>query len=75
MYRNPNIGGAIVLGAIGLILALAVNDKRVGPLEVDTIGWILVGAALVWVLLTLVIGRPRDAALAGGGAPQRAGRP
>jgi tetrahydromethanopterin S-methyltransferase subunit E len=47
-------GGPIGLIVIGLILALAFNEQQVGPLEVITLGWILVVAGVLWLVLTLV---------------------
>ena len=47
-------GGPIGLIVVGLILALAFNTQQVGPLEVTTLGWILVLAGVLWLALTLV---------------------
>jgi NhaP-type Na+/H+ or K+/H+ antiporter len=47
-------GGPIGLIVVGLILALAFNRQQVGPLEVTTLGWILVLAGALWLVLTLV---------------------
>jgi tetrahydromethanopterin S-methyltransferase subunit E len=47
-------GGPIALIVVGLILALAFDAQQVGPLEVTTLGWILVLAGVVWLVLTLV---------------------
>ncbi len=47
-------GGPIGLIVLGLILALAFNEQQVGPLEVITLGWILVVAGALWLVLTLV---------------------
>lgn len=47
-------GGAIGLIVLGLILALAINEEQVGPVDVGTMGWILVLAGLVWLVLTMV---------------------
>ena len=47
-------GGPIGLIVVGLILALAINEQQVGPLEVPTIGWILVLAGALWLVLTVV---------------------
>ena len=47
-------GGPIGLIVVGLILALAFNQQQVGPLEVTTLGWILVLAGALWLVLTLV---------------------
>ena len=47
-------GGPIGLIVIGLVLALAFNEQQVGPLEVITLGWILVVAGGLWLVLTAV---------------------
>lgn len=47
-------GGPIGLIVIGLILSLAFNQQQAGPLEVRTLGWILVLAGALWLVLTLV---------------------
>ena len=47
-------GGPIGLIVVGLILALAFNQQQVGPLEVTTLGWILVLAGVLWLVLTVV---------------------
>ena len=47
-------GGPIGLIVVGLILALAFNQQQVGPLEVTTLGWILVLAGALWLVLTLI---------------------
>lgn len=47
-------GGPIGLIVVGLILALAFNDQQIGPLQIPTIGWILVLAGALWLVLTLV---------------------
>ena len=41
-------GGPIGLIVVGLILALAFNQQQVGPLEVTTLGWILVLAGVIF---------------------------
>ena len=47
-------GGPIGLIVVGLVLSLAFRQQQVGPLEVNTIGWILVVAGALWLVLTLV---------------------
>ena len=46
-------GGPIGLIVVGLILALAFNQQQV-DLEVTTLGWILVLAGALWLVLTLI---------------------
>jgi NhaP-type Na+/H+ or K+/H+ antiporter len=47
-------GGPIGLIVVGLILALAFDQQQVGPLNVTTLGWILVLAGALWLVLTIV---------------------
>ena len=47
-------GGPIGLIVVGLVLAFAFNEQQVGPLEVTTLGYILILAGVLWLVLTLV---------------------
>ncbi len=47
-------GGPIGLIVIGLVLSLAFNEQQVGPLQVNMLGWILVLAGALWLVLTMV---------------------
>ena len=47
-------GGPIGLIVVGLILALAFDQQQVGPLDVTTLGWILVLAGALWLVLTII---------------------
>ena len=47
-------GGPIGLIVVGLVLSLAFNEREVGPLQVQTLGWILVLAGAIWLALTMV---------------------
>jgi purine-cytosine permease-like protein len=47
-------GGGIGLIAVGLILALAVNDEQIGPVDVGLIGWILALAGVLLLVLAIV---------------------
>lgn len=47
-------GGPIGLIVLGLILTLALREQQVGPLDVWTLGLILAGAGVVWLLLTIM---------------------
>ena len=58
------IGASIFLIALGLILALAVEFDVAG-LNIEIIGWILVLAGIVGLVMTMFIWGPR----------RRAGRP
>lgn len=54
------IGGSITLIAIGAILAFALTETSVGPVQLNVVGWILMAAGLVGLVLTLtVFGRRR----------------
>ena len=46
-------GGGISLIVIGLILALAVNDETIGPVNVGMIGWILALGGIVLLVLAI----------------------
>ena len=52
------IGASIFLIALGLILALAVRDD-LGAIDIQLVGWIIAGAGVVGLLLTLLIWIPR----------------
>ncbi|MDP9417406.1 MAG: DUF6458 family protein [Actinomycetota bacterium] len=52
------IGVSILLIAVGLILALAV-EFEVSGLDLDVVGWILVLAGVIGLILTMVIWGPR----------------
>lgn len=56
--RAANFGGPIALIVIGLILALAVSDRLSG-IDLGMIGWILAAAGVVWLILSLIMARPR----------------
>lgn len=47
-------GGPIGLIVVGLILAFALNDQQVGPVNMWTLGLILTGAGVLWLVLTLM---------------------
>ena len=53
-------GGPIGLSVLGLNLALAFNEQQVGPLEVITLGWILVIAGVLALVLALVMNNQRS---------------
>ena len=48
------IGTSIFLIAVGAILKWAVNETTVGPLEIDTIGTILLIIGILGLLLSLL---------------------
>ncbi|OYO09354.1 DUF6458 family protein [Enemella evansiae] len=57
--RAARLGGPIALIVIGLVLALAIRDSISG-VDLVMIGWIAAGAGAVWLLLELVMNRPRS---------------
>jgi hypothetical protein len=59
--RLMGIGASIFLIAVGLILALAV-DFDVSGLDIAVIGWILVAAGVVGLLVTMAVFGPRRTA-------------
>ena len=52
------IGASIFLLAVGAILAFAVN-MQVAGVDIHVIGWILMGAGVLGLLMTLVVFAPR----------------
>lgn len=52
MSRNAGYGGSVFLIALGAILAFAVTVDAEG-FNLNTIGWILMGAGALGVVLTL----------------------
>ena len=56
--RIVNIGGPIALGVFGAILYFAVGNFFRG-VDTKTIGLILLAAAVIWLVLGLVVNRPR----------------
>jgi hypothetical protein len=53
------IGVSVFLIALGAILAFAVNASVAG-IDIQVIGWILMGAGLLGLILTLLIFAPRN---------------
>jgi tetrahydromethanopterin S-methyltransferase subunit E len=54
------IGGSIALLVIGAILAFAVKDTNLGGwLDINVVGWILILAGLVGLVLTLWVWNSR----------------
>lgn len=56
------IGASVLLIAVGAILTFALNVK-VGFLDLDVVGWILMAAGAVGLFLTVVIWGPRRRAV------------
>ena len=55
------IGGSILLIVVGAILTFGLDDTDLGPFNLDTIGWILMLAGLVGMVLTLYFWNSRRA--------------
>ena len=53
------IGGSILLIVVGAILAFGLDNKDLGPFNLDTIGWILMLAGLFGLVLTLWVWNSR----------------
>lgn len=53
------IGGAVVLIAVGAILAFAVNVNNSHGFDINTIGIILLVVGAVWALVEIVVGLTR----------------
>ena len=52
------IGVSVFLIAVGAVLAFAVNDE-VSGIDISVIGWILMGAGALGLVVTLLIWGPR----------------
>jgi hypothetical protein len=53
------IGGSIFLIVVGAILTWGLKNQDLGPLNLDTIGWILMAAGLFGLILTLWVWNSR----------------
>ena len=53
------VGGSIFLIALGAILAFALNTGRLGPIELHTVGLILMVVGIIGLLFALFFLRPR----------------
>ena len=53
------IGGSIFLLALGAILAFAVQDRLEG-VELTTVGWILMAAGAIGIVVSLIINGQRS---------------
>jgi hypothetical protein len=59
------IGGSVFLIALGLILALAVNFSVAG-LDIQVIGWILVAAGVIGLVMVMAVWGPRRRSVSSG---------
>jgi Domain of unknown function (DUF6458) len=48
------LGVGIFLIAVGAILTFAINADTNGAVDIDTVGWILMGVGLASVLLSMI---------------------
>ena len=48
------LGVGIFLIAVGAILTFAINTDSSGAVDIDTVGWILMGVGLASVLLSMI---------------------
>ncbi len=46
-------GGGIGLIVVGLILAIAVSEEQIGPVNIGLIGWILTAAGILLLVLAI----------------------
>jgi Domain of unknown function (DUF6458) len=53
------IGGSILLLVVGAILSFGLKNQDLGPLNLDTIGWILMAAGLFGLVLTMWVWNSR----------------
>jgi hypothetical protein len=53
------IGGSILLIVVGAILTFGLKNQDLGPLNLDTIGWILMIAGLFGLVLTMWVWNSR----------------
>ena len=53
------IGGSILLIVVGAILSFGLNNHDLGPFNLDMIGWILMIAGLLGLVLTLWVWNSR----------------
>jgi hypothetical protein len=49
------IGGSIFLIALGAIIAFGVNNQSFGPFDLDVVGWVLMAAGFVGMILTMYV--------------------
>ena len=57
--RYVSLGGPIFLGVVGAILAFAVSDQMLGPVDLSVMGVILLVAAAIWLILSITVNRPQ----------------
>lgn len=56
--RVVNIGGPVFLGVVGAILYFAMDDMIPG-VDTNVVGLILMAAAVIWLIVGLIVNRPR----------------
>ena len=53
------IGGGIFLLVVGAILAFGVRDQTIGNLDVEVIGWVMMGGGVLAIVLSLMLQQQR----------------
>ena len=64
------IGGSILLIVVGAILTFGLKNQDLGPLNLDTIGWILMLAGLFGLVLTMWVWNSRRTRIVQAPPPQ-----
>lgn len=49
------IGVSVFLIALGAVLTFALRDQQVGALDLNAVGWILIAAGIIGLVVTLMI--------------------
>lgn len=52
-------GSAILLIVLGAALAFAIDRERLGPVNLDLVGWIMMGGGVLGVIVEVVTARSR----------------
>jgi len=63
------IGGSIFLIALGAIIAFGVNNQSFGPFDLDVVGWVLMLAGFVGLILTMYVWTSRRRRVVTTGTP------
>lgn len=58
--RYVSFGGPIFLGVVGAILAFAVSEVNLAGIDLSVVGVILLVAAAIWLILSIVVNRPQQ---------------
>jgi len=63
------IGGSIFLIALGAIIAFGMNNQSFGPFDLDVVGWVLMLAGFVGLILTMYVWTSRRRRVVTTGTP------